>query len=115
MSVKSLHCNFPPFESNENSMQSLSRALPCDPAIPCAYTGADIANVANEAALKAARDGAKQVTGAELEYAIERVVGGTEKRSQVRGQQTSRDLFIEFRTRITISLFHSWCFVHAVD
>ena len=49
-----------------------------------APAGADIANVANEAALKAARDGAKQVTGAELEYAIERVVGGTEKRSQVR-------------------------------
>ena len=45
--------------------------------------GADIANVSNEAALKAARDGARQVTGAELEYAIERVVGGTEKRSQV--------------------------------
>ncbi|XP_037076769.1 paraplegin-like, partial [Pollicipes pollicipes] len=47
------------------------------------FSGADIANVCNEAALKAARDGAKRVTGAELEYAIERVVGGTEKRSQV--------------------------------
>ena len=40
--------------------------------------------MSNEAALKAARDGGRQVTGAELEYAIERVVGGTEKRSQVR-------------------------------
>ncbi|XP_043208534.1 paraplegin-like [Amphibalanus amphitrite] len=47
------------------------------------FSGADIANVANEAALKAARDGAKEVKGADLEYAIERVVGGTEKRSQV--------------------------------
>jgi len=47
------------------------------------FSGADIMNVCNEAALKAARDGLKQVTGAELEYAIERVVGGTEKRSQV--------------------------------
>lgn len=41
-------------------------------------------NVANEAALKAARDGSKVVKGVDLEYAIERVVGGTEKRTQVR-------------------------------
>jgi spastic paraplegia protein 7 len=45
-------------------------------------TGADIANVCNEAALHAARDKHQNVTGADLEYAVERVVGGTEKRSQ---------------------------------
>lgn len=46
--------------------------------------GADIANVVNEAALHAARYGKKVVTALDLEYAVERVVGGTEKRSQVR-------------------------------
>lgn len=45
-------------------------------------SGADIANVCNEAALHAAKDKNKIVTGADLEYAIERVVGGTEKRSR---------------------------------
>lgn len=45
--------------------------------------GADIANVVNEAALHAARYGKKVVTALDLEYAVERVVGGTEKRSQV--------------------------------
>lgn len=44
-------------------------------------SGADLANVCNEAALHAARKGKKAVSSDDLEYAIERVVGGTEKRS----------------------------------
>ncbi|GBN62054.1 Paraplegin [Araneus ventricosus] len=47
------------------------------------FSGADIANVCNEAALYAARNQKKQVSGSDLEYAVERVVGGTEKRSKV--------------------------------
>lgn len=47
------------------------------------FSGADIMNVCNESALKAARDGHTSVTEADLEYAVERVVGGTEKRSHV--------------------------------
>lgn len=44
-------------------------------------SGADIANVCNEAALHAARKDKSAVSPDDLEYAIERVVGGTEKRS----------------------------------
>lgn len=44
-------------------------------------SGADIANVCNEAALHAARKDKTAVSSHDLEYAIERVVGGTEKRS----------------------------------
>ncbi|MPC09430.1 Paraplegin [Portunus trituberculatus] len=47
------------------------------------FSGADIANVVNEAALHAARYGKKVVSALDLEYAVERVVGGTEKRSQL--------------------------------
>lgn len=47
------------------------------------FSGADIANVCNEAALHAARNKEKVVSSGNLEYAVERVVGGTEKRSQV--------------------------------
>lgn len=47
------------------------------------FSGADIASVCNEAALRAARDLGKVVTAAHLEYAVERVVGGLEKRSSV--------------------------------
>lgn len=45
------------------------------------FSGADIANVCNEAALHAARLSQKTVTTKNLEYAVERLVGGTEKRS----------------------------------
>ncbi|XP_067140149.1 mitochondrial inner membrane m-AAA protease component paraplegin [Centruroides vittatus] len=47
------------------------------------FSGADIANVCNEAALHAARYKKSSVNAEDLEYAVERVVGGTEKRSQV--------------------------------
>lgn len=45
------------------------------------FSGADIANVCNEAALHAARNSQKKVKAENLEYAVERLVGGTEKRS----------------------------------
>ncbi|CAG9137291.1 unnamed protein product [Plutella xylostella] len=45
------------------------------------FSGADIANVCNEAALHAARHKQSVVKTADLEYAVERVVGGTEKRN----------------------------------
>lgn len=47
------------------------------------FSGADIANVVNESALNAARMKKRMVTESDLEYAVERVVGGTEKRTQV--------------------------------
>ncbi|GMT00348.1 hypothetical protein PENTCL1PPCAC_22522, partial [Pristionchus entomophagus] len=47
------------------------------------FSGADIANVCNEAALVAARDAGKEITLKNFEQAIERVVAGMEKKSQV--------------------------------
>lgn len=47
------------------------------------FTGADIANVCNEAALIAARDSNETITLKHFEQAIERVVAGMEKKSQV--------------------------------
>ena len=47
------------------------------------FSGADIANVCNEAALIAARNNKKQVDWADFMSAIDRIVGGLEKRSRV--------------------------------
>ena len=47
------------------------------------FSGADLANLANEAALLAARDNKKAVTMKELESSIERVMAGTERKSRV--------------------------------
>jgi AFG3 family protein len=47
------------------------------------FSGADIANCTNEAALIAAREKADTVTMSHFEQAIERVIGGLEKKSMV--------------------------------
>ncbi|PGH15093.1 hypothetical protein AJ79_02619 [Helicocarpus griseus UAMH5409] len=47
------------------------------------FSGADIANCVNEAALVAARHRAEEVTMTHFEQAIERVIGGLEKKSLV--------------------------------
>ena len=47
------------------------------------FTGADLANVLNEAALLAARHNKKKISMEELEQAVERVIAGPEKKSKV--------------------------------
>ncbi|KAF2901674.1 hypothetical protein ILUMI_04517 [Ignelater luminosus] len=54
------------------------------------FSGADIANVCNEAALHAAREKKKKVVKIDLEYAVERLVGGTEKRSHAMSPHEKR-------------------------
>jgi len=51
------------------------------------FSGADLANVMNEAALLAAREGAQAVTMAHFEAAIERVVAGLEKKTLAMNEQ----------------------------
>ncbi len=52
--------------------------------------GADLANVINEAALLAARRGQERVSMPELEEAIDRVVGGLERKSRVMNETERR-------------------------
>jgi cell division protease FtsH len=47
------------------------------------FTGADLANVLNEAALLTARNGEKQITAATLDESIDRVIGGPQKKSRL--------------------------------
>ena len=47
------------------------------------FTGADLANMVNEAAILAARHGKKRIDMPELEEAIDRVVAGPEKRTRL--------------------------------
>merc|ERR1719195_80620 len=54
------------------------------------FTGADVANVCNEAALIAARDLSESIVLKHFEAAIERVVAGTEKKTQVLGKEEKK-------------------------
>jgi cell division protease FtsH len=51
------------------------------------FTGADLANLVNEAALLAARTGKREITQLELEEGIMRVIAGPEKKTRVMGEK----------------------------
>ena len=54
------------------------------------FTGADLANLVNEAALMAARRNSKQIFMDDLEDAIDRVIGGPERKSRVMSDEEKR-------------------------
>ncbi|TSZ97526.1 AFG3-like protein 1 [Bagarius yarrelli] len=62
------------------TLENLARKLA---ALTPGFTGADIANVCNEAALIAARHLSPAVTSRHFEQAVERVIGGLEKKTRV--------------------------------
>jgi cell division protease FtsH len=51
------------------------------------FTGADLSNLVNEAALLAARNGKREITQVELEEGIMRVIAGPEKKTRVMGEK----------------------------
>ncbi len=51
------------------------------------FTGADLANLVNEAALLAAREGKREITQVELEEGIMRVIAGPEKKTRVMSEK----------------------------
>ncbi|KAJ3282873.1 AAA ATPase afg3 [Borealophlyctis nickersoniae] len=75
-----------PIKTSEN-IEKLSRKLA---ALTPGFSGADVANVCNEAALIAARNNSDTVTEKHFETAIERVIGGLEKKSRVLSAQEKK-------------------------
>uniref|UniRef100_A0A8D0XTD9 SPG7 matrix AAA peptidase subunit, paraplegin n=1 Tax=Sus scrofa TaxID=9823 RepID=A0A8D0XTD9_PIG len=69
--------------SNTEEEQTLNQLL-------VEMDGADIANICNEAALHAAREGHPAVHTSNLEYAVERVVAGPAKKSQVLSREEQK-------------------------
>ncbi|NQS75759.1 MAG: ATP-dependent metallopeptidase FtsH/Yme1/Tma family protein [Peptococcaceae bacterium] len=73
--ILKVHMRGKPIEEEVN-LEVLARRTP-------GFTGADLANLTNEAALLAARKNQKKITMADLESSIERVIAGPEKKSKV--------------------------------
>ena len=69
--------------SDDADVEVLARRTP-------GFTGADLANVVNEAALLSARFSRKEISMNELEEAIDRVVAGPERRSRVISEQEKK-------------------------
>lgn len=83
--------NYPDAKGREDILKVHSRGKPLGPDVSlktiaqstAGFTGADLQNLLNEAALLAAREGLKAITQKQIEEATIKVVMGTEKKSHV--------------------------------
>ncbi len=88
----------PDLEGRKAILRVHAKGKPIDPGVDLGvlarrtpgFTGADLANVLNEAALLAARRGAKTVLGTDIEAAVERVMAGPEKKARVMSPREKR-------------------------
>lgn len=69
------------------------------------FSGADIANVCNEAALIAARHNSQTVKKQDFLDAVDRIIGGLEKKTKVMTEQEKRSIAIHEAGHATISWF----------
>ena len=85
----------PDLRGRENILRVHARAVALDPTVDLrtlasrtpGFTGADLENVVNEAALLAARREKNSVTMIELEEAIDRTVAGLERKSRIMSER----------------------------
>jgi cell division protease FtsH len=73
------------------------------------FSGADIANVCNEAALIAARKGNKQVTKQDFLDAVDRIIGGLEKKNKIMTLDEKKAIAFHEAGHATVS----WLLEHA--
>jgi cell division protease FtsH len=88
--------------SNDLDVDFLARQTP-------GFSGADIANVCNEAALIAARQGKKEVTKQDFLDAVDRIIGGLEKKNKIITPDEKRAVAFHEAGHATVS----WMLEHA--
>ncbi len=74
LAILKVHAKGKPL-SNVSALETIAKATP-------GFSGADLANLINEAAILAARRGKKTIEGVELEESIDRVIAGPERKSR---------------------------------
>jgi cell division protease FtsH len=80
--ILAVHCKKVPIASNVD-MKKIARGTP-------GFSGADLANLVNEAALSAARQERNKVTMEDFEYAKDKVMMGAERKSMVINEQDKK-------------------------
>jgi cell division protease FtsH len=83
LGILKIHARGKPL-SDDVDLEVLARRTP-------GFTGADLANLVNEAALLAARHGKKKVDMPELEEGIDRVIAGPERKSRLLSDDEKRN------------------------
>jgi cell division protease FtsH len=83
LGILKIHARGKPL-SGDVDLEVLARRTP-------GFTGADLANLVNEAALLAARHGKKKVDMTEMEEGIDRVIAGPERKSRLLSEDEKRN------------------------
>ena len=95
--VEIFHVHLKPLKLKEGlDVNKLARQTP-------GFSGADIANVCNEAALIAARNGKETVDEQDFNDAVDRIIGGLEKKSKVMTTEEKHSIAIHEAGHATIS------------
>ena len=110
---RQIHVDLPDLNERKEVFKVHLRPLKLDPSVDVdilarqtpGFSGADIANVCNEAALIAARNKKKAVDKQDFLDAIDRIIGGLEKKTKVMTQKEKETIAIHEAGHATISWF----------
>lgn len=110
---RQIHVDLPDLNERKEVFKVHLRPLKLDPSVDNdilarqtpGFSGADIANVCNEAALIAARNKKKAVDKQDFLDAIDRIIGGLEKKTKVMTQKEKETIAIHEAGHATISWF----------
>ncbi len=110
---RQIHVDLPDLNERKEVFQVHLRPLKLDPTVSIdtlarqtpGFSGADIANVCNEAALIAARHNKPLVTKQDFLDAVDRIIGGLEKKTKVMTAEEKRAIALHEAGHATLSWF----------
>ncbi len=113
---RQIHVDLPEIKERVEIFNVHLRKLKLDPALNTeflakqtpGFSGADIANVCNEAALIAARGNKKQVERQDFLDAIDRIIGGLERKSKIITKEEKRAIAFHEAGHATVSWMLEW-------
>ncbi|MBO4249657.1 MAG: ATP-dependent zinc metalloprotease FtsH [Paludibacteraceae bacterium] len=113
---RQIHVELPDLQERKEIFQVHLRPIKLDETVDIdflskqtpGFSGADIANVCNEAALIAARGGRKKVTKQDFMDAVDRIVGGLERKNKIMTEEEKRSIAYHEAGHATISWLLRW-------
>ena len=113
---RQIHVELPDLQERKEVFQVHLRPIKLDDSVDLdflskqtpGFSGADIANVCNEAALIAARGGRKKVTKQDFMDAVDRIVGGLERKNKIMTDDEKRSIAFHEAGHATISWMLRW-------
>ena len=113
---RQIHVELPDLQERKEIFQVHLRPLKLDETVDIdflskqtpGFSGADIANVCNEAALIAARGGRKKIGKQDFMDAVDRIVGGLERKNKIMTEDEKRSIAFHEAGHATISWMLRW-------